>query len=58
MTERPQKRKEAGGGWARERFDLAAGLGCAMFADEGENAEGKADTSCSHGICFSISNTS
>lgn len=50
---RPQKKK-GGWVWARGRCDLAAGLVCGMFADQGEAAQGEADKSHSHGICFSF----
>lgn len=49
----PRKRRR-GKGWVRERHDLTAGFGCRMFSDQGENAQGEAGKSCSHGICFSI----
>lgn len=40
MTKDPRKRR--GRGWARKRCDLAAGLGCGQFADQGEKAPGEA----------------
>lgn len=47
-------RKKEGWIWARGRCDLAAGLRCEMFADQGEAEEGEADKFHSHGICFSF----
>jgi hypothetical protein len=38
------------------RSDFAAGLVWRIFAEHGDNMQGKVDKSCSPGICFGFSN--